>query len=85
LPEDVLMEFSQLEMERYHLEQQQRIINERKAKLDKEEIELREVIKECESRLDLAVLEKMGSAKSFDAFQMWLSAQREALLERISA
>jgi len=53
------MEFSQLEMERYHLEQQQRIINERKAKLDKEEIELREVIKECESRLDLAVLEKM--------------------------
>jgi len=82
LPEDVLMEFSQLEMERYHLEQQQRIINERKAKLDKEEIELREVIKECESRLDLAVLEKMGSVKSFDAFQMWLSAQREALLER---
>jgi len=82
LPEDVLMEFSQLEMERYHLEQQQRIINERKAKLDKEEIELREVIKECESRLDLAVLEKMGSAKSFDAFQMWLSAQCEALLER---
>jgi len=24
----------------------------------------------------------MGSVKSFDAFQMWLSAQREALLER---
>jgi len=82
LPEDALIEFGKLEMERYHLEQQQRTAKERNAELEKEECELRAALSACETRLYPKVLEKMEGMSSFDAFQTWTRAQREAFLER---
>jgi len=82
LPEDVFVEFGKLEMERYHLEQQQRTAKERIVKLEKEECELRAVLRDCQTRVNPKVLEKMEGMSSFDAFQTWIRAQREAFLER---
>ncbi|WP_018962855.1 AAA family ATPase [Coprothermobacter platensis] len=82
LPDELLLEFGQLEMQKYHVEQQLKKINEHMAELENRLSELQAVVSKCQEHFTPNLSARIERLSSVGEMNTWIESQGQIYGDR---